>query len=175
MQHVQVMCQNTASTIAMCPSFNEGAIITVIADRIYFINGLSSLLDDKRPVVGGVGVCHGSDQLWIICRNMYQSVKLSMGLFSERLDFLSADRTDTTEISKGAVKFLRDKVGNNSSEQQYTASLISPTDEITAVTCDVQGKKIFAGSIEGHVYLFDGYTFGLLKRLTTPVCIQYSL
>lgn len=174
LQNIQLVCSNASKTLALVPAFQGGSTLAALADRLYFLHGVSTAADDIRPVPGGLGVSHGNNQLWLICRGTFACSKLSNGMFTERLEFHNADRTDTTEVSKSSVNVMRAMVsrsgeGKGNAPTSVTGSLISPTDEITAVTTDQMGKKIFVGTIEGHVFMFDGHTFGLLRRLTSPV------
>lgn len=45
-------------------------------------------------------------------------------------------------------------------------SYLDEGDTITAVTADTLGKRVFIGTMDGRVLLFDSYTFGLLLQLT---------
>jgi hypothetical protein len=45
-------------------------------------------------------------------------------------------------------------------------SRIDIKDTITAITTDCHGKKVFLGTRDGRILLFDSFTFGLLKQLT---------
>ena len=135
LQHIQIVQVSPGKSCALIPAFNGGEIVAVLADRLYYLEGHSTLADDIRPVTGGVGVSNGNNLLWVITRGNITHCKLSNGLFTGRLEFHNADRTDTTEVNKGAVKSLRDKVGKvGSGTADSTASLISATDEITAAT-----------------------------------------
>lgn len=133
LQHIQIVQVSPGKSCGMVPAFNGGETVAVLADRVYYLEGHSTLADDIRPVIGGVGVSHGSNLLWVITRGNISLCKLSNGLFCGRLEFHNADRTDTTEVNKGTVKSLRDKVGKICTADT-TSSLISPTDEITAAT-----------------------------------------
>ncbi len=126
-------------------------------------------MDNIRPVAGGLGFSEGSSRMWSVTRNAVNIIDLSNGHVIKRLSFLDQDRVSSDDVI--TTKMTEHKLHTHHTPivggpREYKTSYIDYKDTITAVTSDELGKKVIIGTMDGRVFIFDSYTFGLLVQLT---------
>lgn len=121
--------------------------------------------------------------MWSITKNYINLLDLPHGRVVKRIPFLDQDRISSSDIlTVGHSETIEQDEDVMALKQQFAAirkgaevaavaenlviDKINSQDEVTAVACDKLGRKIFVGTHDGRVLLFDTFTFGLLTQLT---------
>lgn len=152
---------NLSNTISsrlhnFCSAFNYGATIIGAAERLLFCDLHTSVTDDVRPVIGGIGCCQRSNKLWLMGRKHVCLTDLASGRVQKRLTVLDPELTDASDSTA---------VGARDYTEKATVAF-DTEDDVTVMTTDSSGKKIFVGTLKGRVLMFESSSFGLICELT---------
>ena len=169
-------------------TIDGGKTVAILAEKVYFLSIEGDILDDLKPLYSGIGISSISGRLFTIYRSTIQIFDVITAMKVKRVAFLDPDRVSTTDqiISKNDEMKMGSLIPNTHSFDQQQMPAISGShsprapievnlkaiggidikDRVTAVAIDCKGKKVFLGTHDGRVLLFDSYTFGLLKQLT---------
>ena len=110
-----------------------GTTIVAAAERLYFCDLHTSVIEDVRPVIGGIGCCERSGRMWLIGRKHACLTDLRTGRVLKKMTLLDPDRTDASETSKVSQQPNGEKNDNKNQET------VSPEEDVTVVT---SGKNI---------------------------------
>jgi WD40 repeat protein len=186
-QSLRVQLPSAVPISSFTAAFNNGGTLVVQAGQTYFFDIETETLDDLRPVPGGLGFSINSCGMWCVTKKTITSIHLLTGSILKRLAFLDQDRISSKEVIKvladgapslshageeshhahghGVIGGLHD---HHDKKKVYKigTSYLDSRDFITAMDQDPAGKKLFIGTNDGRVLLYDSFTFGLLLQLT---------
>lgn len=121
-----------------------GSTIACLADAVYFCNLDGDNADEILPIAGSLDMCESMGRIYIVTRKTITHTRLRDGFVLKRYNFKDPNRFT------GSVK----------------QNIIGYDDFVTAVCYDLLGKKMFLGTAEGHVLLYDSSSLGVLSILT---------
>ncbi|RYG69737.1 hypothetical protein EON64_01965, partial [archaeon] len=167
----QLHCQQPAHIRWLSKTYGEGKGIAILAEKLYFLNLENDYADDLKPIL--FGVCPTLGRLFTVCRSSIHLIDILSSRVAKSLTFLDPDRVSSTD----QIMSRNDEMRMHSSSDQHealkglniktkAAGYIDIKDTVTACAVDSMGKKVFIGTLDGRVLMFDSYTFGLLKQLT---------
>lgn len=170
---VAVPCNQPAHIRDFCKVDDDGKVIAVLTEQLNLLKIEGDTLDDLKPVSSGLGICPVSGRIFAIYRSSIQIIDILTSSHVKRVAFLDPDRVSSTdqiinrsdELSMNAV-VMTTAQREAQHHRLKQAGFIDIRDTVSAVTFDGKGKKVFIGTTDGRVLLFDSFTFGLLKQLT---------
>eukprot|EP01039_Chlorochromonas_danica_P003277 gene3277-3594_t len=166
----QVQLQQPAHIRAFSSTYTEGKGVAVLAEKLYFLNLENDLADELKPVQQGLGVCPTSGKLFAVFKTTIHLIDILSSRLAKSMAFLDPDRVSSTDqlVSRGDELKLTAPSASASAELPglRSAGHIDIRDTVTACAIDANGKKVFLGTLDGRVLLFDSFTFGLVKQLT---------
>lgn len=166
----QVQLQQPAHIRAFSSTYGEGKGVAVLAEKLYFLNLENDLADELKPVQQGLGVCPTSGKLFAVFKTTIHLIDILSSRLAKSMAFLDPDRVSSTDqlVSRGDELKLTASSASTSAELPglRSAGHIDIRDTVTACAIDANGKKVFLGTLDGRVLLFDSFTFGLVKQLT---------
>ena len=120
-----------------------GKYLAVLSDRVYFLNNDSITISSGCPVPEGIILCPLTDEFVVV-------FPLSVSII---------------DIKSGAIK-------RSLSLSECDRDCLTSADYITCAAADHLGKKVFLGTNQGLVSLFDATSFGLLRYWKHTVTSQ---
>lgn len=184
---VALQCAQPPHIKDFTKTVDGGKTVAILAEKVYFLSIEGDILDDLKPIHGGLGISAISGRLFTVYRSTIQIFDVITAMKVKRIAFLDPDRVSTADqiISKIDDMKMGSLIPSSQPTQQdplLTGSHsprnapvdismkslggIDIKDKVTAVAIDCKGKKVFLGTNDGRVLLYDSYTFGLLKQLT---------
>lgn len=181
---VTVQTAQPAQIKDFCLTSDDGKSIAVLTEQLCVLKIEGEVVDDLKPVYNGLGICPVAGRLFVCYRSSIQLVDILSAKHTKRIAFLDPDRVSSTDtiVSKSDDMKMNalattqaelqqqqkqmNEHGNGTTISKKPGGIINVHDTISAVAVDARGKKVFIGTIDGRVLLFDSLTFGLLKQLT---------
>jgi hypothetical protein len=183
---VTLQCSQPVNIKDFIVTYEKGRGIAILAEKVYYLNSETDVVDEIKPVYNGLGFCPTSGRAFCVYRSTINLFDICNSKRMKKISFLDPDRISSTdEIISTSEDMKMDAPKKPSSNPFDTSNkkknaeedekalkyfgFIDVKDTITAVTMDCRGKKVFLGTRDGRILLFDSYTFGLVKQLTNEL------
>lgn len=187
---VTLHCSQPAHVKDFVITHERGRGVAILAEKVFYMNVETDIIEELKPVHNGFGICPTAGRLFMIFRSTIHLYDVCHSKKFKKVAFLDPDRVSSTdEIVSNHEELRMDApakpaasattpsqktTAKSNSKEEDRGSLkyfnkVDIRDLITAVAMDGHGKKVFLGTREGRILMFDSYTFGLLKQLTTEL------
>jgi hypothetical protein len=167
-----LQCQQPVEIKDFVKTFDGGKGVAILAEKVYFLAVESDSMDDMKPLKSGLGICSFSGRLYGVYRTTIQIYDIVSAMRIKRVAFLDPDRVSSSDVIMSKSDEIKVDHHNMSaanalhSKPKSAYGYIDIRDKVSAVATDSKGKKLFLGTDDGRVLLFDSFTFGLIKQLT---------
>lgn len=148
-------------------AFNNGMTVAILQQRLFTLT--LDIVPEVKAIKNGLAISERLDRFWKVSNTSFTVARLSSGSVLRNVALFDPDNIDlrsgtsNTSSSNGSIS----SNGSSGGKEIQTKTGIFNNDTITSVCSDSSGKKIYIGTSNGVVLLYDGTSLGLLYDLTS--------